>query len=127
MPSAAAATCSRWFFARGFFYPEDGGDMILRNVGSIDHIYTAPHPRRRHSSTYMKFKVRFRLAFETYVSSVLGAQTIKLFIFLPPYENNQIRETRNIEPIHSVLWALPSAPINHSKECCCIKYKRNIL
>jgi hypothetical protein len=46
----SAATCSRWFFARGFFYPEDGGDTILRNVGSIDHIYTAPHPRRRHSS-----------------------------------------------------------------------------
>jgi hypothetical protein len=39
-----AASCSRWFFARGFFYPEDGGDTILRNVGSIDYIYTAPHP-----------------------------------------------------------------------------------
>jgi hypothetical protein len=44
------ATCSRWFFDRGFFYPVDGGDTILRNVGSIDHIYTAPHLRRRHSS-----------------------------------------------------------------------------
>jgi hypothetical protein len=29
----SAATCSRWFPARGFFYPEDGGDMFLRNVG----------------------------------------------------------------------------------------------
>jgi hypothetical protein len=29
-----AATCSRWFLARGFFYPEDGGDTFLRNVGS---------------------------------------------------------------------------------------------
>jgi hypothetical protein len=48
--ASSAATCSRWFFARGFFYPEDGGDTILRNVGPIDHIYTAPHPRRRHSS-----------------------------------------------------------------------------
>jgi hypothetical protein len=48
--SSSAATCSRWFFARGFFYPEDVDDTILRNVGSIDHIYTAPHPRRRHSS-----------------------------------------------------------------------------
>jgi hypothetical protein len=28
-----AATCSRWFLARGFFYPEDGGDMFLRNFG----------------------------------------------------------------------------------------------
>jgi hypothetical protein len=23
----ASATCSRWFLARGFFYPEDGGDV----------------------------------------------------------------------------------------------------
>jgi hypothetical protein len=45
----SAAICSRWFLARGFFYPEDGGDTFLRNVGS-HKIYTAPHPRRRHSS-----------------------------------------------------------------------------
>jgi hypothetical protein len=45
----AADTCSRWFLARGFFYPEDGGDMFLRNVGS-HKIYTAPHPRRLHFS-----------------------------------------------------------------------------
>jgi hypothetical protein len=37
----AAATCSRWFLARKFFYPEDGGDTILRNVGSHRN-YTAP-------------------------------------------------------------------------------------
>jgi hypothetical protein len=30
-------------------YSEDGGDMLLRNVGS-HKIYTAPHPRRRYSS-----------------------------------------------------------------------------
>jgi hypothetical protein len=42
-------TCSRWFLARGFFYNEDGGDTFLRNFGS-HKIYTAPHPRRRHSS-----------------------------------------------------------------------------
>jgi hypothetical protein len=45
-----AATCSHWFLARGFFYPEDGGDTFLRNVGSFHRIYTTPHPRRRHSS-----------------------------------------------------------------------------
>jgi hypothetical protein len=45
------ATCSRWFLARGFFYPEDGGDTFLRNVGS-HKIYTEPHPRIRHSSWY---------------------------------------------------------------------------
>jgi hypothetical protein len=44
--------CSRWFLARGFFYPEDGGDIFLRNVGS-HKIYTAPHPRRRHSSSIL--------------------------------------------------------------------------
>jgi hypothetical protein len=30
----SAATCSRWFLVRGFFYPEDGGDAFFRNVGS---------------------------------------------------------------------------------------------
>jgi hypothetical protein len=44
----SAATCSRWFTARGSLYPEDGGDTFLRNVG-WRKIYTAPHPRRRHS------------------------------------------------------------------------------
>jgi hypothetical protein len=29
----SAATWSRWFLARGLFYPEDGGDPFLRNVG----------------------------------------------------------------------------------------------
>jgi hypothetical protein len=24
----SAATCSRWFLDRGFFYPEDGGDTF---------------------------------------------------------------------------------------------------
>jgi hypothetical protein len=45
----SAAICSRWFIVRGFFYPEDGGDTFLRNVGS-HKIYKAPHTRRRHSS-----------------------------------------------------------------------------
>jgi hypothetical protein len=45
----SAATCSRWFLARGFFYPEDGGDTFLRNIGSHKN-YTVPHPRKRHSS-----------------------------------------------------------------------------
>jgi hypothetical protein len=41
-----AATCSRWFLAGRFFYPEDGGDMILQNVGSHRN-YTTPQPRKR--------------------------------------------------------------------------------
>jgi hypothetical protein len=44
-----AATFSLYFLARGPFYPEDGGDTFLRNVGSRK-IYTAPHPRKQHSS-----------------------------------------------------------------------------
>jgi hypothetical protein len=39
----SAATCSIWYLARGFFYPEDGGDTFLRNVGS-HKIYTAHIP-----------------------------------------------------------------------------------
>jgi hypothetical protein len=31
-----AATCSHWFLVRRFFYPEDGGDMFLRNDGSYN-------------------------------------------------------------------------------------------
>jgi hypothetical protein len=46
-------TCSRWFLASGFLYSEDGVDTFLRNVGSIHKIYTAPHPRRRHSSDWL--------------------------------------------------------------------------
>jgi hypothetical protein len=44
----SAATSSRRFLALGFSYPEDGKDTFLQNVGS-HKIYTAPHPRRRHS------------------------------------------------------------------------------
>jgi thermostable 8-oxoguanine DNA glycosylase len=32
----SADTCSRWFLARGLFYPEDGHDKFLRNVGLHD-------------------------------------------------------------------------------------------
>jgi hypothetical protein len=39
----------RWFLARGFFCPEDGGDKFLQNVGS-HKICTVPHPRKWHSS-----------------------------------------------------------------------------
>jgi hypothetical protein len=35
---------SQGFVARGFFFPEDGDDKFLRNVGS-HKIYTVPYPR----------------------------------------------------------------------------------
>jgi hypothetical protein len=46
------ATCSCWFLAHGVFYPEDGGDTFLWNVGS-HKIYMVLHPRRRHFSFKM--------------------------------------------------------------------------
>jgi hypothetical protein len=50
----SAVTCSSCFLAHGFFYPEDGGDTFFRNVGS-HKMYTASHPRRRHSSVNIFF------------------------------------------------------------------------
>jgi hypothetical protein len=47
--SEPAATCSRWFLVHGFLYPEDGGDIFFRNVGS-HKIYSTPRLRRLHSS-----------------------------------------------------------------------------
>jgi hypothetical protein len=40
-----------------FLYPEDGGDKFIRNVG-LYNIYTAPHPKKRHSPMMMKFTQR---------------------------------------------------------------------
>jgi hypothetical protein len=40
---------SRW--VANFLYPEDGGDMFLRNFDLHD-IYTALHPRKRDSSYF---------------------------------------------------------------------------
>jgi hypothetical protein len=33
-----------------YFYPEDGGDMFLRNVGGLSTDYMALYPRREYSS-----------------------------------------------------------------------------
>jgi hypothetical protein len=52
----SAATSSCWFLARGFFYPADGGDTFLLNVDS-HKMYTAPHPRRQHSSRHFLIKM----------------------------------------------------------------------
>jgi hypothetical protein len=43
--SLCLATCSRWFLARLIFDPENGGETILRSVGSHTD-YTALYPRR---------------------------------------------------------------------------------
>jgi hypothetical protein len=53
IPIFVCQHCLRWFLARVFsffFYPEERGDTFLLNVG-LHNIYTAPHPRRRHSSS----------------------------------------------------------------------------
>jgi hypothetical protein len=38
----------------GYFYPDDGGDMFLRNVGSYKS-HTMSHPRRWNSSFFKAF------------------------------------------------------------------------
>jgi hypothetical protein len=43
----------------GFFYPEDGGDMFLRNIGSYK-IHTGPRPRRRHvENMYLIYRCEY--------------------------------------------------------------------
>jgi hypothetical protein len=49
LTAQSAATCSRCFLTHRFFYPEDGGDTILRYVGSHRN-YMAPQPRKWLSS-----------------------------------------------------------------------------
>jgi hypothetical protein len=48
---ALLATCLHTCFLLGLYFdPEDGGDMFLRNVGSLSTDYTALYPRRYCSS-----------------------------------------------------------------------------
>jgi hypothetical protein len=42
------------------FYPEDGGDMFLGNIGS-HKIYMAPHPRRQRSSVSWTFTMQLEM------------------------------------------------------------------
>jgi hypothetical protein len=59
----SVATCSRWFLARRFFYPEDGGDTFLRNVSSYKN-YRAPHYRKwlLHSHRHENLKSYIRIS-----------------------------------------------------------------
>jgi hypothetical protein len=43
---------SRWFLVQLIFYPEDGGDMFIRNVGWHSTDYTASYSRRWYSSVF---------------------------------------------------------------------------
>jgi hypothetical protein len=50
------ATCFHTGFLLGlFFYPEDGGDMFLRNVGWLSTDYTTLNPRKWYSSYIFLF------------------------------------------------------------------------
>jgi hypothetical protein len=49
----------RWFLARLIIYPDDGGDMFLRNVGSYTD-YKALYSRRWQFSLLKTFMVEFR-------------------------------------------------------------------
>jgi hypothetical protein len=51
-------TC--WFLLNYFFFPEDGGDMFLRNVDSNSTDYTALYPRRWYSSCVAKVHNRHK-------------------------------------------------------------------
>jgi hypothetical protein len=42
--------------SRYFFYPEDGGDTSLRNIGFYK-THTLPHPRRRHFPIFVHFRM----------------------------------------------------------------------
>jgi hypothetical protein len=50
---APCGSCTKIRFG-GFLYPEEGGYMFLRNVGSYK-AHRAPHCRRRPSSTSLNF------------------------------------------------------------------------
>jgi hypothetical protein len=75
----AATICSRWFLTRGFFYPEDEGDMFLRNIGS-HKIYTGLHPRRRHSSLeYLQHMAWLKPENQNYtLDTVLGIRRTRI-------------------------------------------------
>jgi hypothetical protein len=38
-------------------YPEDGDDMLLRNVGEFPTVNAAPHPKRQNSAVTVKSQV----------------------------------------------------------------------
>jgi hypothetical protein len=44
----------------GFFDPEEGGDMFLRNVGSLSTDYTSLHHNHRYQNLKYKKILRFR-------------------------------------------------------------------
>jgi hypothetical protein len=53
----SAATYSRWFLARGFFYPENGSDMFLRNVGFTQDLHGAASQK---TAFFKLFEIRLR-------------------------------------------------------------------
>jgi hypothetical protein len=74
-----AATCSRWFLTTEFFYPEDGGETFLPNIGSFHRIYTSPHPRRRHPSN--KLKILFGYEYNTSMLTLVVLHHISSIVF----------------------------------------------
>jgi hypothetical protein len=94
-----AATCWRWFLARGFFYPEDRGDTFLQNVGS-HKIYTAPHTDRILEWTVNKIKQQPALG------SIL-LSTLQMSTNFPFYSGQRMQlksyrssESKNHEVLH---------------------------
>jgi hypothetical protein len=67
---SAGSAC---FFLGLIFDPEDGGDMLLRNVG-LPPNYMALQPRRPHSSLHSLQKFSFKSPLENFENSKLTAQ-----------------------------------------------------
>jgi hypothetical protein len=71
---SVSATCSRWFLARRFFYPEDGGNTFLQNV--VSHkIYMVQHPEDD-TLHYIKVYVYFLVKFCTFGFILIKSATV---------------------------------------------------
>jgi hypothetical protein len=94
-----------WFTARGYFYPEDGGDTFLRNVGWWK-IYTAPHPRKRHSWYYNCGSSRLKCVTLSFTLSFLDISVSKCNLLL--YPNSRCMFASCIAPQNSGRWLTTS-------------------
>jgi hypothetical protein len=74
----SAANCSRWFVARGFFYPEDGGirssETLVHTRSTRRHIpeHGILHSHRRENLKSYMIKWGFPLFQPVFTSSVKG-------------------------------------------------------
>jgi hypothetical protein len=85
------SNCQRFSSLAVSLNSEDGGDTFLRNVGS-NKIYTAPHPRRRHSPTSLHefpghtynplLQQSWLIKARSFVKAVLDQSDSTVFVFV---------------------------------------------